>query len=93
MAFFGLTQLGYQDDIREHMRNPPRTPQHVYRSGLYRDSSKSKINLPPIETTDKPRASIVPTDQMSGYGPGHQGSHVEYTRLRTKHIRNPTGNL
>jgi len=94
MAFFGLTHLGYQDAIREHMRDPPKTPQHVFRSGLYRDPAKAKLFLPPIvDSADKPRASIVPTDQLAGYGPGHQGSHVEYTRLRTKHIRNPIGTV
>ena len=89
MAFFGLTQLGYQDAIREHMKQPIHTPQYIFRSGMYRD--KSKVNLPPIEQKDKKQASIVPTDQLSGYGPGHQGSYVEFTKLRKKHIRNPKG--
>jgi len=87
MAFFGFTQLGYQDAIREHMIDPVQTPQYVFRSGIYREPSK--INLPPIDPKDKPQASIVPIDQLSGYGAGHQGSHVEFTRLRKKHIRNP----
>ena len=45
MAFFGLTQLGYQDAIREHMNDPPKTPQATFRSGDYRDPSK-RIQLP-----------------------------------------------
>lgn len=85
MAFFGLTQLGYQDTIREHARNADLTPQYIYRSGLYRDPN---VKLPPIKK-DLPQASIVPIDQVSGYGPGHQGSYVEYTRMKKKHIRNP----
>ncbi len=36
MAFFGFTQLGYQDAIREHLKDPGFSPQHLYRSGLYR---------------------------------------------------------
>lgn len=91
MAFFGLTQLGYQDAIREHMRDPPKTPQHTYRSGEYRNAS-NKVNLPPIENKKPAQASVIPTDQLSGYGAGHQGSHVEFVRLRKKHIRNPTDN-
>ena len=89
MAFFGLTQLGYQDTIREHVRDPGLTPQHIFRSGKYR--TEPKIRLPPINKADLPEASIVPIDQLSGYGPGPLGSHVEFTRLRTKHVRTPKG--
>jgi len=88
MAFFGLTQLGYQDTIREHLNSPQFSPQHVYRSGLYRNPSA--VKLPPIKTrSELPEPSIVPIDQVSGYGAGPQGSYVEYTRQMTKHIRNP----
>ena len=89
MAFFGITQMGYQDTIREHMHEPPKTPQQTFRSGDYRDPSK-RINLPPIREK-KPVAASVGTDQFSGYGPGHEGSYKEYTRLQAKHIRNPAG--
>ncbi len=88
MAFFGLTQLGYQDTIREHVKEPEFSPQNLYRSGEYRDPNA--VKLPPIKT-DLPQPSIVPIDQVSGYGPGPQGSYVEYTRQQTKHIRNPKG--
>ena len=84
MSFFGLTQLGHQDPIREHVRDPGFSPQDLYRSGQYRDPEVPK--LPPIKT-DLPRPSIVPTDQLSSYGPGAQGSHVEFSRQRAKHIR------
>ena len=89
MAFFGLTQLGYQDTIRAHVKEPQLSPQYIYRSGMYRDPNK--VHLPPIDRRDLPEPSIVPIDQVSGYGPGPLGSHVEHTRMRTKHIRNPQG--
>merc|ERR1712121_36129 len=89
MAFFGLTQLGYQDSIREHVQDPQFSPQNHYRSGIFRDKS---VKLPPIKSNaDLPEASIVPIDQVSGYGPGPQGSYEELTRKKTKHIRNPNG--
>ena len=88
MAFFGLSQLGYQDTIREHLNKPGFSPQHLYRTGQYRDPDA--VKLPPIKP-NLPQASIVPIDQVSGYGPGPQGSYVEYTRQRQKHIRNPQG--
>lgn len=86
MAFFSLTQMGYQDTIREHMNDPPTTPQHIFRSGLHRDKG---ISLPPIDQNPKKHADIVPNGQLSGHGPGHEGSYKEYMRLRHKHIRNP----
>ena len=90
MSFFGITQLGYQDTIREHVRDPGFSPQHLYRSGEYRNPSA--VKLPPLKRPeDLPRPSIVPTDQVSGYGPGPQGSYVELTRMQSKHIRNPKG--
>ena len=89
MAFFGLTQLGYQDTIREHVKDPSLTPQHIFRSGLNRQ--EPKIILPPIDPKALPQAPIVPIDQVSGYGPGPLGSYGEFTRHRTKHIRNPKG--
>jgi len=88
MAYFGLTQLGYQNTIRENVRCPEFSPQHLYRSGQFRDPAA--VKLPPIKSRgDLPEPSIVPIDQVSGYGPGPQGSYLEYTRQRTKHIRNP----
>ena len=91
MAFFNLTQLGYQDTIREHVRHPDFSPQHLYRSGEYRNPDA--VKFPPIQNkADLPRPDIVPTDQISAYGPGAQASHVEFTRQRTKHIRCNKGN-
>ena len=91
MAFFGLTHLGYQETIREHVKNPGFSPQYIYRSGLYRSPTQvSELKLPSIKK-DLPEPSIMPVDQVSGYGPGPHGSYVEYTRMKNKHIRNPIG--
>ncbi|XP_061172950.1 sperm microtubule inner protein 11-like [Saccostrea echinata] len=82
MAFFGITQLGYQNTIREGTIQAKMDPIR----------SKTQIGfvaLPPLKEKNPPRRSIVPIDQVSGYGPGPQGSYGEYTRMRTKHIRNP----
>ena len=91
MAFFGLTQIGYQDTIREHVRHPEFSPQHLYRSGEYRTPESAKF-LPPIKNGIS-MPLIIPTDQLSSYGPGAQGSHIEFTRQRTKHIRCHKGTL
>lgn len=80
MAFFGLTQLGYQHTIRESSAKAKRDP-------LRSKTQLGFIALPPLVDKNPPNPSIVPVDQLSGYGPGPQGSHVEFTRMRTKHIR------
>ena len=90
MAFFNLTHLGYRNAIYEHVKDPVDTPHHIYHSGLYR--TPEQIRLPPINRKEGlPEASLLPTDQTSGFGPGPAGSHEEYMRQRTKHIRNPAG--
>ena len=89
MALFGLTKLGYQNTVREHMNVTEHTPQFVFHSGLYR--TPDKIQLPPVDGKELPYPSIIPTDQMSAYGPGNRGSYDEYMRQRSKHIRNPKG--
>lgn len=84
MSFFGISQLGYQNTLREGTIQAKMDPVR----------SKTQIGfvaLPPLAEKNPPRRSIVPIDQVSGYGPGPQGSHVEYTRMRTKHIRSPKG--
>lgn len=95
MAFFGLTHLGYQDTIREHVRQPDLTPQYVFRSGLYRDST---FRLPPLkgqlEDAERATSATVAGEdrgQTVGYGPGHRGSHKELTRLKEKHATSPQG--
>ena len=85
MSFFGLTQLGYQNSIRE---GSARAKRDLQRS----QTQIGFVALPPLQDKNPPRPSIVPINQVSSYGPGPQGSHVEYTRMRTKHIRNPEGN-
>lgn len=86
MSFFGISQLGYQNTLREATIQAKMDPVR----------SKTQIGfvaLPPLAEKNPPRRSIVPIDQVSGYGPGPQGSHVEYTRMRTKHIRSPKGSF
>ena len=79
MSFFGITQLGYQNKIREYIRNP---------------IDHSQSYLPPIEgSKPKPQPSVLPVDQMSGYGPGPEGSYKELRRLEIKHIRCPSGKI
>ncbi|KAK3605986.1 hypothetical protein CHS0354_019666 [Potamilus streckersoni] len=82
MAFFGLSQLGYQHTIREGSAISKADP-------LRSKTQLGFIALPPLSDKNPPKKSIVPIDQKSGYGPGPQGSYVEYTRMRAKHIRNP----
>lgn len=80
MAFFGVTHLGYQDTIREHVRDPEHTPQYIYRSGLYRDPSQ--IRLPPIgRDTQNP--------DIAGQGSAPQVSYKEYQRRLHKHVTTP----
>lgn len=61
----------------------------------YQNTIKSAVNsaekLPPINNEKYKLAAIVPIDQVSGYGKGPQGSYVEFTRQRMKHIRKPHG--
>lgn len=84
MSFFGLTQLGYQNTIREGMVQAKMDP-------LRSKTQIGFVALPPLTEKNPPRRSIVPINQVSGYGPGPQGSHVEHTRMRAKHIRTPKG--
>ena len=64
MAFFGLTAVGYQDTIREHVKEPKTTPISAFRSGSYRDPDyrlpkPDKCDLPP--TDELPGARLDPT--------------------------------
>ena len=90
MVFFNLTHMGYRNAIYEHVTDPVHTPHHIFHSGLYR--TPEKVQLPPIDRREGlPEASILPMNQTAAYGPGPVGSHVEYMRQRTKHMRNPAG--
>ncbi|XP_064594968.1 sperm microtubule inner protein 11-like [Liolophura sinensis] len=81
MAFFGLTHLGHQNILREA----------TIEAKLQRGHTTLGFTaLPPLTASNTRQRSIVPINQTSGYGPGHQGSYVEYTKMRTKHIRNHT---
>ncbi|XP_074653191.1 sperm microtubule inner protein 11-like [Tubulanus polymorphus] len=96
MSFFGLSQFGYQNTLREGLKYPGFTPnERALSAGNYTLHYKQLQKLPPIkrpQTGVEPRRpSVVPIDQISSYGEGPQGSHVELTRMRTKHIRCPEG--
>lgn len=98
MAFFGVTKLGYQDSIREHVRDPPVTPISAFRSGQYRDPN---FTLPKIDrrgasqdvarSRDTPNAVTPFTGQTAAYGYGPCSSNEELQRMKHKYIVNPTG--
>jgi hypothetical protein len=98
MAFFGVTKLGYQDTIREHVRNPPVTPISAFRSGQYRDPN---FTLPKVDrcgtsqdlgkTCNKPDAVTSFSGQTAAYGHGPCSSNEELQRMKRKYIVNPAG--
>jgi len=69
MAFFGLTKLGYQDTIREHVSEQKTTPISAFRSGSYRDP---EFRLPKADQCDFP-----PSDELPG---ARQGPTARYDR-------------
>ncbi|WAR06534.1 TEX49-like protein [Mya arenaria] len=82
MAFFGISQLGYQNTIREGSARSKMDP-------VRSKTQLGFIAFPPLVDKNPPQRSIVPVNQVSAYGPGPQDSYVEFTRMRTKHIRTP----
>ncbi|ESO96410.1 hypothetical protein LOTGIDRAFT_231784 [Lottia gigantea] len=82
MSFFGLTQLGYQNKVREGSAPAKADP-------IRGNRQLGFLALPPLKNEQTKERSIVPENQTSSYGPGPNGSYVEYTRMRNKHIRNP----
>ena len=94
MAFFGLTQVGYQNKVRQFTARPDYTQEQWLRREQ-KPGGTDITPLPPIAGYVPPRRSIVPRNQTSGYGagPGVQGeeSWKEHMRLRFKHCRNPKG--
>ncbi|XP_025082268.1 testis-expressed protein 49-like [Pomacea canaliculata] len=82
MSFFGLTHLGFQNSLREYSKAAKEDP---YRGSRQFDYTA----LPPLKDKNPPTRSVVPVDQVSGYGSGHEDSYVELTRMRFKHLRNP----
>lgn len=86
MSFFGITQLGYQNAIREGSARAKYEPTR----------SKTQLGFcafPPLVDKNPAQRSIVPINQVSAYGPGPKDSYVEFTRMRTKHIRTPKGEI
>ena len=97
MSFFGLTRLGYENPMREHMKDPPLHPVQVFRSGLYRDP---KFHLPPPSYIRRSWTDYLPpdrcyslatSDRTCQYGPGHENSFSEFKRMRVQGIANPKG--
>ena len=82
MSYFGLTHLGYQNTIKEDAKAALAQPVRAQTQIGFRA-------LPPLKDKNPPERSIVPINQTSQYGKGPDGSHVEYSRLRMKHTRNP----
>jgi hypothetical protein len=86
MAFFGVTQLGFQHYEREYSTVAKADPERGPRQLGFKA-------LPPLKDKNPKERSLVPISQTSNYGPGNQGSYVEYYRMRTKHTRNPAGEI
>lgn len=86
MAFFGITQLGFQNYIREHSTIAKEDPARATRQLGF-------VALPPLKVKNPPPRAIVPVNETSSFGPGFEGSYGELTRMRTKHIRNPAGEI
>ncbi|CAL1526074.1 unnamed protein product [Lymnaea stagnalis] len=83
MSFFGLTHLGYQNTLKEVSVASQQDP-------IRSKTQLGYLALPPLKDPNPPQRSIVPINDISQYGSGHQNSYVEYSRLRHKHTRNPT---
>lgn len=94
MAFFGLTQIGYQNKVRQGTSRPDYTEEE-WTKREQKPGGTDITPLPPIKGYVPPRRSIVPKNQTSGYGPGpgidSDASWKEYMRLRAKNCRNPKG--
>jgi len=93
MAFFGLTQLGYQDTIREHVKEPKTTPISAFRSGTYRDAD---YRLPKPEQCDFPPSDELPgtrQDPTARYERGPCASQQKLDHNKTAGIMCPKGML
>ena len=91
MAFFGLTQLGYQDTIREHVNEPKTTPISAFRSGTYRDAD---YRLPKPEQCDFPPSGELPgtrQDPTARYERGPCASQRKLDHNKTAGIMCPKG--
>jgi len=89
MAFFGITHLGYQDPIREHVVDTGKTPQYIFQSGLYREPP---YRLPPIKDSIFPLPGLPTTDvslpsecrEQPVYSTGYAGTDISYSDLKMR---------
>jgi len=91
MAFFGLTQLGYQDTIREHVSETKTTPISAFRSGSYRDPN---YRLPKPDQCDFPPTDELPgtrQDPTARYNRGPCGSNEKLNRFKIAGVMCPKG--
>lgn len=82
MSFFGITQLGFQNYVREHSTLAKSDPVRGTRQLGF-------VALPPLIEKNTKERGIIAIDQTSAYGHGNLGSINELTRMKTQHIRNP----
>jgi hypothetical protein len=91
MAFFGVTRLGYQDTIRENVRQPELTPQHIFRSGLYRDptyrlaSTSTSIDNTQLDENITPQYTDLKAQETEKSAKRTLKSHAELQRLKERH--------
>jgi len=93
MAFFGLTKLGYQDMIREHVNEQKTTPISAFRSGTYRDP---EFRLPKPDQCDLPPSDELPgarEDPTARYYRGPCASHEKLAHNKTAGILCPKGRI
>jgi hypothetical protein len=89
MAFFGITQAGYQAPIREHVAEPQYSPQFLFHSGLYRDKSNFD-KLPPLKSTEGP-TSRPSSNKNSDWSATRERSAARLRDMREKHARSAAG--
>jgi len=78
MAFFGLTKLGYQDTIREHVSEQKTTPISAFRSGSYRDP---EFRLPKPDQCDFPASDELPGAREDPTARYHRGPCASFEQL------------
>ena len=91
MSFFQLTALGYQDPIRQQVKQPNEDAGFKLQCTVPEDSYVTfrppTSKLPPIDMNQYNRV-IKP-----GVNEEHKGSYVKYTERLHKHTRTEKGEL